>query len=534
MPSRDENPTLLDDPKSLLLELAQQRELPQLLDLLVSRIAASDQIALARLWLVRPGEGCETCPMRDECPDRSQCLHLVASSGRSVVDPSQDLSRLDGRFRRFPIGVRKVGRIAMTGEAIEAPDMAELPSWVAQPAWVRDEGIIGFAGQPLSHHGMVLGVLGVFTRARIGEGCLDWLRMIADHAAVAIAHTHAWEEVERLRKRLEEENEYLQQEAAAEQGFGEMLGVSPALRNVSQQIDLVAPTDSTVLILGESGVGKEVVAREVHRRSNRADRPLIKVNCAAIPRELFESEFFGHIQGAFTGALRDRAGRFELADGGTLFLDEVGEVPLDLQSKLLRVLQEGEIERIGEEQTRRVDVRIIAATNRDLREESRQKRFREDLYYRLSVFPIEMPPLRQRRDDVAVLAEHFLRQASQRLATEPPRLTTAVSRRLERYDWPGNVRELQHVIERAVILSRGGALRVDLREPTNRSQPSPAPAEGEILTDAQIRQLERDNLERALRASDGKIHGPEGAAELLGVKPTTLSSRLRAMGIKRR
>jgi transcriptional regulator with GAF, ATPase, and Fis domain len=426
-----------------------------------------------------------------------------------------------------------VGRIAMTGEAIEAPDMAELPSWIADPEWIQNEGIVGFAGQPLSHHGMVLGVLGVFSRARIGEGCLDWLRMVADHAAVALAHTHAWEEVERLRKRLEEENQYLQQEAAAEQGFGEMLGSSPALRKVSKQIDLVAPTDSTVLILGESGTGKEVVAREVHRRSERADRPLIKVNCAAIPRELFESEFFGHTKGAFTGALRDRVGRFELADGGTLFLDEVGEVPLDLQSKLLRVLQEGEIERIGEERTRRVDVRIIAATNRNLLDESRQKRFREDLYYRLSVFPIEVPPLRERREDIPVLAEHFLHQSRLRSATEPPRLTKAVARQLERYDWPGNVRELQHVIERAVILSRGGPLRVDLETPTPPSSVGSSPGAAEVLTDAQVRQLERENLRRALEASGGKIHGPEGAAELLGIKPTTLNSRLRAMGIKR-
>ena len=335
-----------------------------------------------------------------------------------------------------------------------------------------------------------------------------------------------------MRQRLEDENEYLQQEAAAEQGFGEMLGASPALRNVSQQIDLVAPTDSTVLILGESGAGKEVVAREVHRRSDRANRPLIKVNCAAIPRDLFESEFFGHIQGAFTGALRDRAGRFELADGGTLFLDEVGEVPLDLQSKLLRVLQEGEIERIGEEQTRRVDVRIIAATNRDLREEAQAKRFREDLYYRLSVFPIELPPLRDRREDIPVLAEHFLRQAAQRLAAEPPRLTKAVARQLVRYDWPGNVRELQHVIERAVILSRGGALRIDLKDRSDTTAKLTADDEAEVLTDEQVRQFERENLRRAMESSGGKVAGPGGAAELLGVKPTTLNSRLKAMGLR--
>lgn len=532
MAALSQSTPLFDDPKRLLLDLAQQRELPSLLDLLVSRICESEAVALARLWLVRPGAGCETCPMRDECPDRSQCLHLVASGGRSLVEPSRDLSRLDGRFRRFPIGVRKVGRIALTGEAIEAPDMAELPAWVVEPEWVRAEGILGFGGQPLTHRGMVLGVLGVFSRVRIGEECFDWLRMIADHAAVAIAHTHAWEEVQRLKTRLEEENDYLQQEVVTERGFGEMLGASPALRNVSQQIDLVAPTDSTVLILGESGSGKELVARELHRRSDRAERSLIKVNCAAIPRELFESEFFGHTQGAFTGALRDRVGRFELADGGTLFLDEVGEVPLDLQSKLLRVLQEGEIERVGEERTRQVDVRVIAATNRDLREESRQRRFRDDLYYRLSVFPIDLPPLRERREDITVLAEHFLHQAASRLGAKPPRLTKAVAQQLQRYSWPGNVRELQHVIERAVILSRVGPLRIDLEERAPENHTPVMTAETEVLTDAQMHDLQRANLRRALESAEGKVYGPGGAAELLGIRPTTLNSRLKALGIK--
>ncbi len=533
METVSENAPIIADPKRLLLDLAQQKELPALLELLVERIAESESVALARLWLVRPGEGCETCPMRAECPDRSQCLHLVASQGRSVVDPDRDLSRLDGRFRRFPIGVRKVGRIAMTGESIEAPDMSELPTWIADPDWVRAEGITGFAGQPLSHHGMVLGVLGVFSRGRMGDSCLDWLRMVADHAAVAIAHSYAWQEVERLRTRLEEENEYLQQEVASEQGFGEMIGSSPALGHVGQQIDLVAPTDSTVLILGESGAGKELVARELHRRSSRADRPLIKVNCAAIPRELFESEFFGHIKGAFTGALRDRAGRFELADGGTLFLDEVGEVPLDLQSKLLRVLQEGEIERIGEERTRNVDVRVIAATNRDLREESRQKKFREDLYYRLSVFPIELPPLRERREDIGLLAEHFLQQAARRFDVAQPRLTKAVVRQLQQYDWPGNVRELQHVIERAVILSGGGPLRVNLESAPDSDSQSTELRQSELMTDAQLRELEKTNLRRALEEAKGKVYGPAGAAELLGIKPSTFNSRLKAFGIQR-
>lgn len=525
---------LFDDPKRLLLDLAKERELSSLLDLLTTRIGGSEAVALARVWLVRPGDICETCVLRNDCPDRTQCLHLVASHGQSRAEPGKDLSGAAGRFRRFPIGVRKVGRIAMTGEAIEAPDLAEMPDWIANPDWVRAEGITGFAGQPLSHHGMVLGVLAVFSRVRIGEECLDWLRMIADHAAVAIAHSYAWEEVERLRTRLEEENEYLQQEVNLERGFGAMLGTSPALLNIAQQIELVAPTDSTVLVSGESGVGKELVAREVHRRSGRADRPLIKVNCAAIPRDLFESEFFGHVQGAFTGALRDRAGRFELADGGTLFLDEVGEVPQDLQSKLLRVLQEGEIERIGEERTRKVDVRIIAATNRDLREASREGKFREDLYYRLGVFPIVVPPLRERSEDIGQLAEHFAEAAARRFGVDAPRLTKAAVRQLQQYSWPGNVRELQHVIERSVILSQKGPLQIRLEDAPVEALTPRADEDGELLTDAQVREIERANLRRALNVAEGKVYGAGGAAELLGIKPTTLNSRLHAMGIRRK
>jgi transcriptional regulator with GAF, ATPase, and Fis domain len=309
-----------------------------------------------------------------------------------------------------------------------------------------------------------------------------------------------------------------------------------------QQIDLVAPTESSVLILGESGTGKELIARELHRRSNRAERPLIKVNCAAVPRELYESEFFGHSKGSFTGALRDRAGRFELANGGTLFLDEIGEIPLDLQAKLLRVLQEGELERIGEEQTRRLDVRIIAATNRNLRQESAEGRFRQDLFYRLSVFPIELAPLRERVQDIPLLAEHFLQRFARQLGRKPLKLTLANVQRLQRYRWPGNVRELQHVLERAVIIATDGKLRFDLPEDTppqklNKSQqpnlaPSAQASPDQVLTDQEVRSFEADNIRHALTAAGGKVYGRGGAAELLGLKPTTLLSRIRAFGIR--
>ncbi|PHS14130.1 MAG: hydrogenase [Blastopirellula sp.] len=529
---------LIADPKKLLLEMAQRHQVSDVLKLIVDRLAASQAVALTRIWLIKPGAGCATCLMQSECPDRTNCLHLVASAGTSVVDPNQDLTRLDGSFRRFPIGVRKVGRIAATGEALEVRNISGAPDWLALPGWAKAEGIRGFGGQPLVFRGEVLGVLGVFSRTTIGDTCLDWLRMIADHAAASLANALAWEEIETLQNRLTLENDYLQEEVKQHAVFGEMIGQSSALQKVGEQIELVASTDSTVLITGESGTGKELVAREIHSRSARSDRPLIKVNCAAIPRELYDSEFFGHTQGSFTGAVRDRVGRFELADGGTLFLDEIGEIPLDLQSKLLRVLQEGELERVGDEQTRKVDVRIIAATNRDLKTESEDKRFRSDLYYRLSVFPIELPSLAERKEDIPLLANHFLSQLARRLGRPSPRLTLANVQELQRYNWPGNIRELEHVLERALITAKAGKLRLNLNYQKAENEPHPntvgtssATPTDDILTLSELRLLEANNICRALERTGGKIYGTDGAAELLDMKPTTLASRIKKLEI---
>jgi transcriptional regulator with GAF, ATPase, and Fis domain len=266
---------------------------------------------------------------------------------------------------------------------------------------------------------------------------------------------------------------------------------------------------------------------------------MIKVNCASIPRDLFESEFFGHVRGAFTGALRDRAGRFQAADGGTLFLDEVSEIPLELQAKLLRVLQEGQFEPVGDDRTRSVDVRLIAATNRDLSQEAEAGRFRRDLFYRLGVFPIVLPPLRERPEDIPPLVAHFVKQAANRFGMPPPRVVGSELRRLQEYSWPGNVRELQNVVERAVIVSRGTVLRFDdlrRQEPTAHRHrgATEARATTEVVPEVEWRRRERDNLRAALEASRGRVYGPGGAAELLGVKPTTLLSRLRALGLRRR
>jgi transcriptional regulator with GAF, ATPase, and Fis domain len=525
---------LFPDPKGLLLDMAREQSLAALLKLIVSRISASARVALVRIWLTQLTADCAGCPASDQCRDRSQCLHLVASGGRSAVTTATEWTRLDGEFRRVPFGELKVGQIASTREAIEVSDLAEpFPDWVSAPDWVRAEGIRGFAGQPLIHRGEVLGVLAVFARGAIGADCMGWLRMIADHAAAAIVTARAFAEIDALHKKLELENEYLREEVTRAGAFGELIGQSPAQETVARQIDLVAPTDSTVLILGESGTGKELVAREIHRRSQRASKPLIKVNCAAVPRELYESEFFGHARGAFTGALRDRVGRFELADGGTLFLDEIGEMPLELQAKLLRVLQDGELERVGEERTRKISVRLIAATNRDLRVEVEAGRFRRDLYYRLSVFPIELSSLRKRKEDIPLLAAHFLEALARKVGRPKLRLTLANVQQLQQYDWPGNVRELQHVLERAVITSTGGRLNIELPSPTSVTRvPEVFVADpGSIRTDAQIRQLEVDNIRAALKATNGKVYGPGGAAQLLGLRPSTLTSRIKALGI---
>ncbi|KUO60751.1 MAG: histidine kinase [Alphaproteobacteria bacterium BRH_c36] len=336
-----------------------------------------------------------------------------------------------------------------------------------------------------------------------------------------------------LRERLEKENAYLQEQILTQSNHNEILGRSEAIQRIIRQIDVVAGTAANVLITGESGTGKELVAGAIHQASRRKDRPLIRVNCAAVPRELFESEFFGHVRGSFSGAIRDRVGRFELADGGTLFLDEVGEIPLELQSKLLRVLQEGSFERVGEEKTRQVDVRIIAATNRDLKAEVEQGRFREDLFFRLNVFPIECSPLRQRRDDIPLLAQHFLRLSCQRLNVPEPRLSRANVEELERYAWPGNARELQNVIERAAILARQGRLMFNLPAgPKAKQLTRELPVAGDggrILTATEIQDLEERNIRAALDASGGRVAGPNGAAELLAMKPQTLYSRLRKM-----
>ncbi|MDH3532740.1 MAG: sigma 54-interacting transcriptional regulator [Gammaproteobacteria bacterium] len=342
----------------------------------------------------------------------------------------------------------------------------------------------------------------------------------------------------RLREELEHERDYLREEVNVAMNFGRIIGKSPALQQMLNRVEAVAETPANVLVQGESGVGKELVAHAIHARSARADGPLVKVNCASIPKELFESEFFGHVKGAFTGAHRDRLGRFQLADGGTIFLDEVSEIPLELQGKLLRVLQESEFERVGDDATHSVDVRVIAATNRDLEKLIVDGEFREDLFYRLSVFPVEVPPLRVRGDDIIQLAQHFLERTCSDFGRSAMKLTRSQADKLLQYSWPGNVRELKNVIERAVILSPKNVLRLDLsmantvleneQKTVTRSRP-----DGEVLTEDEMRDLQRNNLIAALQQTGWRVSGPNGAAQLLGVRPTTLADRIRSFGIRK-
>lgn len=526
--------------QSIAIGISNERSLNVALNSIVSGMADEDGIALARIWLIKPGDICANCSMQPECQDQSACLHLVSSDGFSHSEGGVRHNTISGSYKRFPLGIRKVGRIGATGEPALLTCVEDSPEWLKNPDWARAEGITSFAGQPLLFRGEILGVIAIFSRVELKPTDLSLLRTFADSAAASIANARAFEEIAELKKQLELENEYLRDEITAVSMQGDIVGESAVLHKILQQVELVAPTNTSVLILGESGTGKELVARRIHELSSRKHNPLIKVNCASIPRELFESEFFGHVKGAFTGAIKERVGRFELANGGSLFLDEVGEIPLELQGKLLRVLQEGSYERVGDDVSRRTDVRIIAATNRDLEKESAGGNFRQDLYFRLSVFPIHMPPLRSRPEDIPSLADTFISLACDRNGFPRLRLKKRHIDQLKQYRWPGNIRELQNVIERAVVISRGVESAFELSNPSFSTTPGPKQGYKETTAGvspanyAELREIERSMVVAALQSASGKIAGAGGAANRLGIPPSTLTSKMSKMNIKRR
>jgi formate hydrogenlyase transcriptional activator len=406
------------------------------------------------------------------------------------------------------------------------------------------EGIQSYCVVPLVAMGTSIGTFTLWSeeKNRYTQADAELMREIANQISIAISNMKSYEEIKALKGRLEKENVYLQEEIRTVHNFEEIVGSSPSLLELLRKVDQVAPTDSTVLIYGETGTGKELIARAIHDRSNRKDRPLVKVNCSAISAGLVESELFGHVKGAFTGAFERRIGRFELADGGTIFLDEVGELPLDTQVKLLRVLQEREFEPVGSNRSIRVDVRIICATNRNLQDSVREGTFRSDLYYRLNVFPLEVPPLRERRSDIRQLAMFFLSRYSRNLGKKIEGISAAVTDRLTNYSWPGNVRELQNVIERALILSSGPILDLEsdlLKVSTAPVTPALAEDETDVTGHADhsplktLQEVEREHILAVLQETRWVIEGSNGAAKTLAMHPNTLRHRMEKLGIKR-
>jgi formate hydrogenlyase transcriptional activator len=392
------------------------------------------------------------------------------------------------------------------------------------------EGIVSLCCMPLVSRCDTLGTLNVGSRQRnfFTPADLQFFTQAAGQVAIALENALAYRRIEELNSRLAEEKVYLEDEIRTDSRFEEIIGQSRALKTILKQVETVAPTDSTVLINGETGTGKELLARAIHDLSPRKGATFVKLNCAAIPTGLLESEMFGHEKGAFTGAIAQRIGRFELAHRGTMFLDEVGEIPLELQTKLLRVLQEREFERLGSSRTIRTDARLVAATNRDLAEMVEDREFRADLFYRLNVFPITVPPLRDRREDIPLLVRYFVQQFARRMNRKITSIPSESMQALTRYHWPGNIRELQNFIERAVIISPGPALQAPVRELKRGGGPSPG-AEVQTLAAA-----ERDAIVRALREAGGKVGGPQGAAAKLGMKRTTLQAKMRKLGIEAR
>src|SRR6266478_710400 len=435
----------------------------------------------------------------------------------------------------LPVGEVPAGLVFESQQPFILSNVAEDKRWPRLQELARPYGVQSFCWLPLTTARRRLGTLTFSCKqpAAYDKADVGFLQLVANQVAVAVENALAFQEIEAafreieaLKDKLAKENAYLEEEVRTGHNFGEIVGDSAALARILKQVETVAPTGSTVLIRGETGTGKELIARALHELSPRKGRTFVKLNCAAIPTGLLESELFGHERGAFTGAIAQKVGRFELAHGGTLFLDEVGDIPPELQPKLLRVLQEQEFERLGSTQTIRVDVRLVAATNRDLAEMVAARTFRSDLYYRLRVFPLPMPPLRDRQEDIPTLVRYFVQKHARRMNRTVETIPSETLDLLIRYSWPGNIRELENLIERAVIVSPGPVLRVPLSE----LKVPVEPAAGEILT---LEAAQREHVLKALEATNWVLAGPGGAAAKLGMKRTTLQSRMQKLGLIR-
>ena len=513
--SSEPNPTLWE---RITVRMTESLCLEEVLKATTQGLVDEFGAALARIWILGPGDVCVACTKAEMCADRSCCLHLMASSGLST--------NLNGEHRRMPLGILKIGQIAQSGQRHCTNDVMN-DERIPNKQWLRDNGLRSFAGYPLVFQGHVLGVLGLFSQKRISSHEFSHLTAFAHQTAIAIKNAQLFEEVAGLKDRLERENISLKEDIDFEQHWQDIVGRSDALKQVLKLVPQVAPTSACVLIQGETGTGKELIARAIHRLSGRNERAFIKLNCAAIPTGLLESELFGHEKGAFTGAIAQKAGRFELADHGTIFLDEVGEIPPELQTKLLRVLQEQEFERLGSTRTIKVDVRVIAATNRDLAQMVEAREFRADLYYRLDVFPLTMPPLRERREDIPLLTRYFVDHYATRMHKQIDSIPGKTLEALSQYHWPGNVRELENLIERAMILTQGPVLNMPLAELKFNAPPTT------VFAQPTLESAERDLILRTLEKTNWLIGGATGTATKLGIKRTTLISRMQKLNITR-
>jgi transcriptional regulator with GAF, ATPase, and Fis domain len=522
-------------------QLASMREpddLTAVLRALADGLVDHGGLAAVQIWLFIADSECPHCShlaMRDDGP----MLHSLARAGQVHPDHMRTHHRLPLGWNgpgvaaetRMPFLVNDLPGVVAgyRKDPTSSPLMALGKNWEADMEWCDWGGFEGGAVYPLLVRGdELVGAFAAIAHRTVTEEEFAHLGVFAHQAAISIRSAQLLQEAHRLRARLADENAYLQEEIRLEGGFEEIVGSSEALQSMARLIKQVARTESTVLLLGETGTGKELIARAIHTMSPRSARPIVKVNCGAISPSLVESELFGHERGAFTGALRTRPGRFELADGGTLFLDEIGELPPDAQVKILRVLQEQEFERVGGDRSIRVDVRIIAATNRDLEEEVRQGRFRADLYYRLNVFPVRVPPLRERVGDIPLLSRHFVEQHARKMAKALKDVSAGSLERMQRYSWPGNVRELQNVLERACVLSDSAIVEVEELQLGRR--PVPEGGDDGIVT---MEEMERRHILRALDACAWRIQGAGGAAMLLGLHPNTLRSRMEKLRVAR-
>jgi formate hydrogenlyase transcriptional activator len=447
-----------------------------------------------------------------------------------LITPSESVKKAIDQLKPYVIGTGNLGDVA-----------AEV-----RGEWALMDQIKSICILPLVNRGRARGVLvvGRKTETTFAGDDIEFLSQVAGQIAIAIENALAYEEISLLRDKLAQEKLYLEEEIRSEMGFEQIIGNSAALKNVLELVETVAPSDSTVLLLGETGTGKELIARAIHDRSRRKERTFVKLNCAAIPTGLLESELFGHEKGAFTGAISQKAGRLELADQGTLFLDEVGDIPIEIQPKLLRALQEREFERLGSTHTRKVNVRLVAATNRELERMVADREFRSDLYYRLNVFPIRIPPLRERKEDIPMLVSYFVQKFTRQMQKRIESIPASATKTLTAWDWPGNVRELENFMERAVILTRGSTLDAPLAELRKASDLKPAPRDatqqtgrpdgsamaGNSVAD-QYANRQREEILNALAACKGRVGGPDGAAARLGINRTTLLSRMKKFGI---